>query len=382
MKIAINAISATTGGARTYLLNLARALPSLGRHEYQLYIPGSAAPDLAGLPGNFELLQNARAERSYVQRLVWEQSTLPRRVSRWGANVLICTGNFCPLRSSVPVILLSRNALYFTPLFTSDLLERRHYFWALRHAALSRLGLLSAQAARLTVTPTEAMAKMIRAASGNSPVALRTIPHGFDPWPSGAEAGPPPPAPPFRFLLVSHYNYFRNFETVFRALADLRGVYKNGHVKLVLTTDIRPGLRLGGYDTTAAHRLMTDLGLLECVSALGAVPYDGLPRVYGSAHAVICPSYVESFSHTLVEAMGMGIPVIASDIPAHREVAGDAAVFFSPRDPSELAARCRSVMEDEDLRGRLRAAGRERARHFSWRRHFEELLSVAAEVAR
>src|SRR5579885_3352471 len=83
MKIAINAISATTGGARTYLLNLARALPSLGRHEYQLYIPGSAAPDLAGLPGDFELLQNARAERSYVQRLVWEQSTLPRRVSRW-----------------------------------------------------------------------------------------------------------------------------------------------------------------------------------------------------------------------------------------------------------------------------------------------------------
>ncbi len=379
MKIAINAISATAGGARTYLLNLARVLPTLGRHEYQLYIPGSVAPDLARLPGNFELLQDARAERSYVHRLVWEQSTLPRYVSRWGADVLICTGNFCPLRSSVPVILLSRNALYFTPLFTRDLLERRHYFWAVRHAAVSRLGLLSAQAARLTITPTDAMAKMIRGASGSHPVALRTIPHGFDPW--RCQIAPPPPAPPFRFLVVSHYNYFRNFETVFRAFADLRGVYKNGHLKLVLTTHIRAGLRLGGYDATAAHRLMRELGLLESVSALGAVPYDGLPQVYGSAHAVICPSYVESFGHTLVEAMGMGIPVIASDIPAHREVAGDAVLFFSPRDPSELAARCRSVVEDEDLRARLRAAGRERARRFSWRRHFEELLSAAAEVA-
>ena len=378
MKIAINAISATAGGGRTYLLNLARALPSLAGHQYRLYVP-AAAPDLASLPGNCEVRSEAR--RGNVARSVWEQFSLPDELRRWGADVLICLGNFCPLRCSVPIVLLSRNALYFTPRFIDDLLERGHYLWAAKHKIMARLALASARAARLTITPTDAMAGMIRAASANRPVALRTIQHGFELWPSADPRQAAAPTPPFRFLLVSHYNYFRNFETVLRAFAELRKDYGNGHCKLMLTTNLQPGLRLGGYDTTSAHRLLRELGLQDAVTTLGAIPYDELPEIYRSAHAVICPAYAESFSHTAVEAMAMGVPVIASNIPAHREVAGEAAVFFAPLDAADLARRCRAVMEDDSLRSRLEAAGRERALAFSWRRHFEALLAAAAEVA-
>jgi glycosyltransferase involved in cell wall biosynthesis len=383
MKIAINAISATAGGARTYLLNLARALPSLGAHEYQLYVPTAALPVVSSLPPDFHVVLNRWAERNYAARLAWEQAVLPRQASRWGADVLICVGGFCPLRSRVPVLLLSRNPLYFTPRFLRDLLERRHYAWALRHVAMTRLSLWSAQAARLTIVPTSAMGEMIRATAGNRPLNLRTIPHGFEPWPSAAQARatPAPPPPPFRFLFVSHYNYFRNFETVLQAFAQLRRTYTNGRLSLTLTADLRPGLHPGGYDTTRAGRLLGRLGLGDAVTALGSVPYDDLPRVYRSAHAVICPAYTESFSHTVVEAMSMGVPVIASDIGVHREVAGDAALFFPPLDAAALAERCRSVMEDDSLRERLRTLGEQRAQSFSWRRHFEELLAAAAEVA-
>ena len=130
MRIAINAISATAGGARTYLLNLARVLPGLGGHDYLLFAPLATAPDLRSLPNNFCVLHDRWAERSYMARLLWEQYWLPRRLIRWKADVLVCVGNFCPLWCPVPVVLLSRNPLYFTPQFLKDLLERGHYLWA------------------------------------------------------------------------------------------------------------------------------------------------------------------------------------------------------------------------------------------------------------
>jgi glycosyltransferase involved in cell wall biosynthesis len=346
-------------------------------------VPSSATADLSGLPSNFRAVSVPWAEHRYLTRLVWEQFVLPRQVRRWGADVLVCVGNFCPLRSPVPVVLLSRNPTYFTPRYLADLLERGHYAWALRHLAQIRLALWSARAARLTITPTAAMGDMIRSLAGHRPPRLRTVFHGFQLWPSlnGQPRSAPPAPPPFRFLVLSHYNYFRNFETVFRAMAKLRELCPDSPFELHLTTQLRPGLRLGGYDTTRAYRLIDQLGIRDLVRTLGAVPYDDLPGVYGSVHAVICPAYTESFSHTVVEAMALRVPVIASDIAVHREVAADAAVFFSPLDASELAARCLALMTNSSLRDRLRDAGLERASLFSWRVHFEQLLVAAAEVA-
>jgi glycosyltransferase involved in cell wall biosynthesis len=244
---------------------------------------------------------------------------------------------------------------------------------------MTRLAVRSARSARLTVTPTAAMGGLLRSAAVK--VTLRTIPFGFQPW-AGVNGRPrPAPAPPpFRFLVVSHYNYFRNFETVFRAIAHLRD--SGEPVELILSTQIQPGLRLGGYDTTRASQLIAKLGLSDAVTMVGPVPYDDLPSLYASAHAVLCPSYAESFGQTLLEAMAMGIPAIASDLPAHREVAGDAALFFPPLDPDALADRCRSLMAGASLREHLAATGRRRSQDFSWRCHFEELLAAAAEVAR
>jgi glycosyltransferase involved in cell wall biosynthesis len=381
MKIAIHALSASAGGGRTYLLNLARALPGLAAHHYRLYVPASAAAELADLPANFQVRSCPWAERSYAARFFWEQCLLPREVKAWGADVLVCVGNFCPLRSAVPVVLLSRNPLYFTPHFLEDLLARRHYRWAAVHLLMRRLAWQSARAARLTIAPTAAFAEMMRSDTGDPLPRLRAIHHGFQLWPG--ENGRPRRAaaepPPFRFLVVSHYNYFRNFETVLRAFALLRA--GGSPVHLVLSTKLEPGLLQGGYDTTRASRLIDELGIRDTLTMLGRVAYDDLPDTYRSAHAVICPAYTESFSHTVVEAMSLGRPVIASDIGVHREVAGEAALFFSPLDPEDLAAQCRRVMNDAELRARLSAAGLARAQDFSWRRHFEQMLGAAAEVA-
>jgi len=95
----------------------------------------------------------------------------------------------------------------------------------------------------------------------------------------------------------------------------------------------------------------------------GSVPKAELAELYRRAAAVLLLSRYEGFGIPVLEAMASGAPVVLSDDPALREVAGDAGVYGS-------------VDEALAHRDRYRAAGLERAAQFSWRRTAE--LTVAA----
>jgi glycosyltransferase involved in cell wall biosynthesis len=67
--------------------------------------------------------------------------------------------------------------------------------------------------------------------------------------------------------------------------------------------------------------------------------------LYGHARATICPSFGEGFDFSGVEAMKSGSPVIASDIPVHREVYAEAAEFFNPYSVDALSFAIQSVID-------------------------------------
>jgi glycosyltransferase involved in cell wall biosynthesis len=92
------------------------------------------------------------------------------------------------------------------------------------------------------------------------------------------------------------------------------------------------------------------------------------PReVYAIASVVFCPSFRESFGRVAAEAMVNGIPVVASDLPAFRELIGDneAGLLFPPGDANAAAAALSRLVDDADLRERLGQAGRARAARFA-----------------
>jgi glycosyltransferase involved in cell wall biosynthesis len=102
------------------------------------------------------------------------------------------------------------------------------------------------------------------------------------------------------------------------------------------------------------------------VRHLGHLPFEQLPALYRRATALVFPSLFEGFGMPLVEAMASGCPVAASDRGAIAEVCADAALPFDPTDEESIADAIRRVVGDEELRGRLRAAGLRRAAEFRW----------------
>ena len=81
-----------------------------------------------------------------------------------------------------------------------------------------------------------------------------------------------------------------------------------------------------------------ELGLTDSFKLLGEIPYPHIAQLMVQAVAVINPSYFEGWSTTVEEAKSLGVPLVLSDIPVHREQCPlNEAQFFSPDDSGSLA---------------------------------------------
>lgn len=118
--------------------------------------------------------------------------------------------------------------------------------------------------------------------------------------------------------------------------------------------------------TEELRALAAGLGVERRLTILGHVEDAVLARLYRDAALLCMPSHAEGFGLPVLEALAAGAPVIASDVPAIRELAGDAAVLVSPGDVDGLARALERMVADDRLRAELRRRGPERARAFSW----------------
>jgi phosphatidylinositol alpha-mannosyltransferase len=105
------------------------------------------------------------------------------------------------------------------------------------------------------------------------------------------------------------------------------------------------------------------------VELLGRVSEADKARLFATADVFVAPATGrESFGIVLLEAMAAGKPIVASDIHGYRSVVrrGEQGLLVPPQDPRALAGALARLLSDDDLRARMGAAGRERARQFSW----------------
>jgi glycosyltransferase involved in cell wall biosynthesis len=111
------------------------------------------------------------------------------------------------------------------------------------------------------------------------------------------------------------------------------------------------------------------------------VPDAELERLYRSAVALLLPSVYEGFGFTALEAMGRGCPVLASDIPALREISGSGSLLLPLGDEAAWADAMRRIVDDDGLRAELRARGAETVARYSWEATARGVLDVFSRAA-
>ena len=382
--IFINALAASAGGGLTYVRNVIPAIAARADVQATVLVSRDLRREL-GAWSNVEFLETPNRTGS-AGRFWFEQQRVPALIRQSGADVLLSTGNFALWYSPVPQILLSRNALYTSSDFMNDLRRRGDYRLWLDTQLKCAFAKASIRRADVTVAPSAAFAEELRQWSGRD---VLTIQHGFDATalagkeqlPSEIQDKLREAASCFRLLFVSHYNYYRNFETLLRAIPLLRNRLPSIKILVLLTCKLRTSSNPGSYQADSAAKLIQDLDISENIVELGSIPYRLLHNVYRASDVYVTPAYAESFAHPLIEAMSTGLPIVASDISVHREICGEAALYFSRFSAEELADRVVYIVNHEDLAMRLSSTGRQRSQCFSWRNHVEQIVELARQVS-
>lgn len=383
IRIFMNGLAASAGAGLTYLHNVVPQLSALPTVHTTLAVQASLRPRFEQF-SNLDLICPPVIPGT-ARRFVFEQTRLPQLIRKSRAEVLISTGNFALRKSPVPQILLSGNSLYTCADFSHDLRSRREYAMLADNFVKGVLARKSVRWADLTVAPSQAFADELQNWTGRK---VAVIHHGFDRTAFFADHTPladhiqrklADTEGYLRLLFVSHYNYYRNFETLLRALPLIQNLLPEKRVKLFLTCKLEANANPGSYDGSSAMELVQRLGISNNVVQLGAVPYASLHHLYRACDLYVTPAYAETFAHPLVEAMASGLPVVASDLPVHKEVCGEGARYFQRFSPESLA---KAVVEvcNPDIRSKLAIAANARANDFSWSRHVDGLVQRATEL--
>ena len=384
IRLFINGLAASAGAGLTYLRNVIPQLARRSDAQATVLLSPGLRKEFAGFP-NISFAE-ASPTGGVVGRSVFEQTKLPDLLRRSGAQVLVSAGNFALRRSPLPQILLSGNSLYLSTDFYRDLRKRGdRILWAdtLIKGWFARR---SVHWADVIVAPSRAFAEDLSKWTGKN---VLSVYHGFDRdlftsdsthLPDSMQDQLKESNNALRLLFVSHYNYYRNFETLIRAMPILRDRLHGKEIKLFLTCHLASSRNPGSYRAEAAASLVSSLGVRNNIVELGSIPYHLLHHLYSACHIYVTPAYTETFAHPLVEAMSSGLPVVASDLPVHREICGDAGVYFSRFSPEALAERVLQVHESPELAARLSQNGLLRARDFSWSEHVDRLLVLAHEL--
>lgn len=166
-------------------------------------------------------------------------------------------------------------------------------------------------------------------------------------------------------LLGKKYIYFpanfwphKNHYMLFTAVAMLKNKHRDLDLHLCLT-----GSLLGKQEEL--KDILNQMGLKERVHHFGYVTDIEVAGLMSGSSALIFPSLFEGFGIPVAEAMAAGVPVLCSNNTSLPEVGGDAAIYFDPRKPEEIANKIYEIMVDDQLRTNLTKQGLVQIKRFN-----------------
>lgn len=372
MNVAINALPIRQlwgSSAETYLCGL---LPELvgsdPNAEFVVFLRNTTE-----WPAELEF-PNLRLQRlpvfgPAVARILVEQFHLPSRSRAF--DLLFCPYNTVPRSVTVPCVVYLHSFLWFTHPHLSSA-TRNLFFRGLVPRSVAR--------AAAVLCPTEATARDIAHHLHVAAERLHVVPHGYS---SLFRPGVQPGDDAFlnRFgvrqpyvLSVTSIAKHKDLHRLVEAFSRVRQY--DTALQLVMV-----GTEAGKAYSGELRKSIAARGLEDSIRIIPPVGAAELRAMYANAKVFVLASQCETFGLPALEAMACGCPVVASDIPALREVTATASILVDTTDVAQFAAVLSKVLNDPAEHARRTAASIERASHFGWRKAAQKMLPIFRQVA-
>lgn len=210
------------------------------------------------------------------------------------------------------------------------------------------------RSARLVVVPTEVTLHDVEEFLLVPRERIRVVPFGAD-HVTAARCGATSATRP-RFVMLGTIEPRKNHD---RTLAALRSLPAGTRPELVVIGHV-------GWECDATVRALRSAASEGLVRWIRDADDQTLERELSSAHALVYPSHFEGFGFPPLEAMRRGLPVLAGDTPALREVLGDGALWCDPCSTESIAHGMTRLSTDSELRLQLAERGADQAARFLW----------------
>ncbi len=197
---------------------------------------------------------------------------------------------------------------------------------------------------------------------------VKVIHNGFEPIPATALQGKDKTV-----VYIGTLQPRKNVETLLEAYALFRR--KHSDYRLVIV-----GKKWWLYESIDAA--IERYRLRDSVLVTGYIDEEEKYRLLGRSQALILPAYYEGFGLPLLEAMGVGTPVIAANTGSLPEVGGEACTYINPIDTLGLAEALSELIDNPSQQKKQRDAGTERVRQFTWKHTADQLIALCEEVVK
>ncbi|HEX4228654.1 MAG TPA: glycosyltransferase family 1 protein [Bryobacteraceae bacterium] len=214
------------------------------------------------------------------------------------------------------------------------------------------------------VAVSEFTASQVTALLGFDRARIRVIPHGVH-IPKRSEEGA-------RERTVLFVGALQQRKNIIRLVEAFERLPREWRLTLAGSTN--------GYGAGAILQRIEASRARERIDILGYVEGPELDRLYRRASIFAFPSLDEGFGIPVLEAMAHGTPVLTSDRPSLREVAGDAALLIDAKDVDQIEQALVRLTADPDLASYFSDRGLARAKQFSWDRAVDATYDLYREL--
>jgi glycosyltransferase involved in cell wall biosynthesis len=278
---------------------------------------------------------------------LWEQIDLPLYLRSIKNPLLLNLGNTGPVRYHNQIVTIHDLSFLVNPDWFST---RFAYFYSL---LIPRLATSAKAISTVSAFSKQEMVRIL----GTAEQKIQVIPGAISSTLTGASPSPDPlpfSVPGKYILAVGSIDPRKNLRALIEAFQQRRD--KAVHLVVV-------GSR---------NKVFADDQVRQNAEADATIHFTGyvsdaqLVQLYRNATLFVYPSLYEGFGLPPLEALYQGCPVIVSDIPPHREVCGEAAVYVDPGSVPSILAGIEEVSGNAVLKSRMIAEGQQRVRCFSW----------------